>query len=766
MIAPLSQAAARETVPAAPKSVSPVKSGIVRSLFSLLSPAGPSARLSLMLFHKIPSQADPLAPDEPTLERFEGLLDFLAASTNVLPLAQAKVALERGTLPSRSVVLTFDDGYAEWLQNIAPALRRRGLPATFFVTTGHLHETEGLWHERITAAVRALPERDIALPFGFGNFAHLDTIDKRARLIRELQERLKYAPLRERLDAIALLEAQACVPLARPARFDTDSVRALHSQGFEIGAHTIHHPILNECTLDEAREEIGRCKEELEAIIGGRVNSFAYPNGRPGTDFDADHVALVKACGYTSAVTTSSGTATRDTDPFQLPRFSPWGLSDAQMTVQLARNMRTRGRTLATTGTAPANGTGVRCLLLASTFPPIHGGSAVVYENLCEHMPAGSISVLTASNSYITGKEIEGWRAHDAVASYPVDRIDLLRPRLQPPPANVAVSLYRLICKDLPLYVRALTRAAKLIRARDINVICIGELVSGAMLGIALRKMFGCKLVIYVHGEEITTVGSGRMYGNKRKKYLHAADKVVAVSSFTCDALTQQMALPPDRISLIPNGVDTVRFTPGDADAALVARHGLTDKKIILTVGRLVERKGIDMTVEAIRLIAARRDDIHYLVVGDGELRPRLEQMIADYGLGAHVTLVGKVDDATLLRYLRTCDLFVMPNRTMPDGDTEGFGLVFREANACHKPVIGGRAGGAVEAVHDGKSGLLVDGYQPAEIAQAIETILSDPALARKLADYGLQLAHEHNTAAVTRKFLRTCERLLAPEHR
>jgi phosphatidylinositol alpha-1,6-mannosyltransferase len=272
--------------------------------------------------------------------------------------------------------------------------------------------------------------------------------------------------------------------------------------------------------------------------------------------------------------------------------------------------------------------------------------------------------------------------------------------------------------------------------------------------------------MVYVHGEEITTIGSGRMYGNKRKQYLHAADKVVAVSSFTCDALTETMELPPDRINLIPNGVDTERFTPGERDAGLIARHGLAGKKIVLTVGRLIERKGIDMTIEAMRQIAARRDDIHYLVVGDGGLRPKLERMIADYGLADKVTLVGKVGGDDLLRYLRTCDLFVMPNRTMPDGDTEGFGLVFREANACHKPVIGGRAGGAVEAVHDGKSGLLVDGWQPAEIAAAIERILSDPALAQDLADYGLQLARDNSTKAVARQFLRTCERVLAPAQR
>jgi len=152
---------------------------------------------------------------------------------------------------------------------------------------------------------------------------------------------------------------------------------------------------------------------------------------------------------------------------------------------------------------------------------------------------------------------------------------------------------------------------------------------------------------------------------------------------------------------------------------------------------------------------------VHYLIVGDGEIRAELEQLIASEGLGDWVTLVGKVSDGDLLRYLRLCDLFLMPNRTMPDGDTEGFGLVFREANACHKPVIGGRAGGVVEAVADGVSGLLVDGNDPDDIAAAVERILGDPALAARLSEGGYKLAREHSTRAVALQFLRTCETLL-----
>jgi glycosyltransferase involved in cell wall biosynthesis/peptidoglycan/xylan/chitin deacetylase (PgdA/CDA1 family) len=759
MMKPSHIATTREIAPrlARPGDITP--SSLPQKIFSMMSPAGPAGRLSIMLFHKVPQHADPLVPGDLTLDRFEHLLDFVTANTHVLPLSEAVAALQRGTLPSRAVVLTFDDGYAEWVENVAPALRRRNLPATFFVTTGQL-QGEALWHERIAAAVRALPDDNVKLPYGFGKYSKLDTLDSRVRLVDKLQERLKYTSLSERMDAIAQLEAQACRPLILPRGFDVASVRTLHSQGFEIGAHTIDHPILNECSLQQARDEIGGCRDALEAIIGGRVDSFAYPNGRPGTDFGAHHVDIVKACGYKAAVTTSSGAASRRSDPFQLPRFSPWGRSDNQITFQLTRNLLSGGRAMPAS-TADKEKTDVRCLMIASTFPPIHGGSAVVYDSLCRNMPAGSIRVLTAKTSYVSGQEIEGWREHDAAVDYPVERIALLRPRMLPAPANSLVSAGRLLFQDVPLYAKAFLRAARLIRKHRINVVCIGELVAGSMLGIALKKLFKVKLVAYVHGEEITTASSGRLYGNKRKQYLQAFDKVVAVSSFTCDALTELMDVPPDAISLIPNGVDIERFTPGERDEALIARHGLAGKKIVLTVGRLVRRKGIDMTLQAIAQVVKHRTDLHYLVVGDGELREELGRTVAELGLCDHVTLVGKVDDDELLGYLRTCDLFVMPNRTLPDGDTEGFGLVFREANACHKPVIGGRAGGAVEAVAEGVSGLLVDGYQQAEIAAAIERILDDPALAQRLGDGGLKLARENSTVAVARKFLRTCERLI-----
>jgi phosphatidylinositol alpha-1,6-mannosyltransferase len=738
------------------------QSSLIKNVFSLLAPSGVYGKLTILVFHKVPLLADPLAPDELVIDRFADLLDFLQSNFNVIFLGDAIKALANGTLPSRALSITFDDGYADWIDTVCPALQKRNLPATFFITTEQL-SGQVIWHERIVSAVRALPDTGTILPYGFGEYADLSALESRIHLVRELQERLKYVPLKERLTTIELLESQRKSELAHPKPFTADAVRTMHSQGFEIGSHTVRHPILNECTLEEAKEEIGGCREQLESIIRGPVNLFAYPNGRPGKDFNNDHVAIVKQAGYKAAVATHFGVASVSSDPYQLPRFSPWGRTQSQIAYQLARNMikRTWHVAHAPAKANDAKASAVRCLLIASTFPPIHGGSAVVYENLCAQMPKGSIRVLSAKYNYLTNREINGWREHDTNAGFPISRIKLLRPLMQPAPANILVSLYRLICQDLPLYARIFLAAARIVHLHRINTVCIGELVTGSWIGIALRKCFGTRLVIYVHGEEVTTVTGGRLHGMRRKRYLSAADKVVAVSAFTCDALTREMGLAPNRISLIQNGVDTERFTPGIPDSEIIEMHSLQGKKILLTVGRLVPRKGIDKAILAMSEVRKQMPNVHYLIIGHGEYRSELDRLIEANQLSDCITMVGKVSDHELIRYLRTCDIFLMPNRTMPDGDTEGFGLVFREANACRKPVIGGRAGGAVEAVIDGETGILVDGSDSSEIANAIHKLLSDQQLASSMSESGFKLAQANNTKAVASKFLLLCERLL-----
>jgi phosphatidylinositol alpha-1,6-mannosyltransferase len=401
-----------------------------------------------------------------------------------------------------------------------------------------------------------------------------------------------------------------------------------------------------------------------------------------------------------------------------------------------------------------------RCLLIASIFAPIHGGSAVVYESLARLCPPGAVFVFAPWRDYSTGSPIEGTEEHDRKVYYTVNRTELVRPLSGAPPSSALHSALRLLVIDLPLAAKILWRVARIVRDEKIDVICVGELTSGSWIAQWCKRLFGCKVINYIHGEEITVDMPYRFYGRARARHLAKADAVVAVSEFTRDALVRIMKVDPTKIRLIHNGVDTDRFQPGPPEPALVERHGLAGKFVLLTVGRLVPRKGIDHVLKALPQALARVPNLHYVIVGVGPYRDELEALTDSLGLRPHVTFAGRIPDEELAAYYRTCDLFLMPNREMPDGDTEGFGLVFLEANACGKPVIGGRAGGAVEAVRDGENGLLVDGWKPEEITEAISRLATDRALAVRIAARAIEVARAASAHVQARSFYDLCRKV------
>lgn len=402
------------------------------------------------------------------------------------------------------------------------------------------------------------------------------------------------------------------------------------------------------------------------------------------------------------------------------------------------------------------------CLLVANFFTPIRGGSAVVYQALCDFSPPGTMVVLAPWRLFADGSEISGWREHDAAAKYPIYRMELLRPLEAGAPRSFLHSVWRWLTIDLPLLLQVFFEVREIVKQHDVKVVCIGELVTSSWIGLMAQRIWGCKMISYIHGEEITTEMDYRFYGRQRRRYLRKADAVVAVSHFTEKALVRLMGVDPKKIYLFHNGVDVERFQPGPKRADLLERHGLVGKRIILTVGRIVPRKGFDAVIRAMPKILEQVPDAHYVIVGGGHYRPMLEALVAEYGMGEHVTFAGMVADEDLADYYRLCDLFVMANREMPDGDTEGFGLVFLEANACGKPVVGGIAGGAVEAVRHGENGLLVDSWSVAEITETITKLLTDAPLYDHIAKRGLEIAQESSSRAKAEQFQALCARLVA----
>ena len=317
----------------------------MKALFSMLSPAGARARLTVLIFHRVLPKPDPLFPDEVDAARFDAILGWLRSWFNVLPLDEAIRRLGDGSLPARAAALSFDDGYADNHDVALPLLRRHGLPCSFFVATGFL-DGGRMWNDTLIEAVRhcRLPRLDLrglsdAEGEQLGEHALVDTASRRAAL-SALIPRVKYLNPEARQACVDAIALRAEVEPASNLMMTSAQVCALHAAGMQIGAHTVSHPILATLPRDAAAQEIQRSREALEAMLGERVGLFAYPNGKPGTDYLPDvHPQLVRELGFDAAVSTQWAAARHGDDAFQIPRFTPWDRNGFGFGLRLARQL-------------------------------------------------------------------------------------------------------------------------------------------------------------------------------------------------------------------------------------------------------------------------------------------------------------------------------------------------------------------------------------------------------------------------------------------
>lgn len=308
-----------------------------RLIGSLLVPEARRGRLSILIYHRVLPQPDPMFPEEIDVKGFEQQLNALSRFFNVLPLEDAVTCLKNGSLPSRAVCITFDDGYANNAEIALPILRRLGMHATFFIATGFL-DGGRMWNDSVIESVRHARGQEIELSgLGLGRYP-IATVTQRREAALALIAQLKYLPLSQRLEQVERVVQHVAAPLPKDLMLRTDQVRALHNAGMAIGGHTVNHPILASADLAAARAEIAAGKETLEGIIGGSVALFAYPNGRPKHDYHGAHVQMVRDIGFTAAVSTSVGAARVESDRFQLPRYSPWDTMPLRFTLRLLKN--------------------------------------------------------------------------------------------------------------------------------------------------------------------------------------------------------------------------------------------------------------------------------------------------------------------------------------------------------------------------------------------------------------------------------------------
>ncbi len=362
-------------------------------------------------------------------------------------------------------------------------------------------------------------------------------------------------------------------------------------------------------------------------------------------------------------------------------------------------------------------------LLITNDFPPIVSGISTVFYHVWKRLPSEKIMVLAPKAA--------GWRAFDKKEPFHVIRKKI--PTGESGMAKVFKMAFNMVY--------ALYYAKKY----PIRKLHCGQILSAGPAGLVCKKFFGLPYSVYVYGSETIRFGNSRLTSGLMRKVIAEADELVANSECTRREYGR-WGVPGGKIAKVVPGVDSDFFHPGEKPRYLIERYNLHGKRVILTVGRLDERKGHDVVIRATARLVRRIPGIVYLIVGKGREEHRLKSLVGSLNLDGHVIFAGFVPDEHLPDYYNLCDVFVLPNRETEAhgqlrGDYEGFGVVFLEAGACGKPAVAGDSGGSNEAVVDGVTGVITDPKSEDAIARAIERILTDNGLAGRMGMAGRQRA-------------------------
>lgn len=388
-------------------------------------------------------------------------------------------------------------------------------------------------------------------------------------------------------------------------------------------------------------------------------------------------------------------------------------------------------------------------VLLTTDYKPSVGGIAELLHQLAEGTGQSAITVVYSS--------VDPGRVRWTHA-YEVRRLPA------PPTRNLGgqpgdgVPLLRKL--QTARFYRSLARAGEALVDRVLSEVPVDAEVSVGQWTMetdawceALTRR-GRPYTLFAYGLEVARPLS-RYLSLRRRTAFRDAACVYAISRGTADLLRNRLGCDSN-VRLIRLGIDVENAGVIDAGRVAALRNQLAPAQttLLLTVGRLVRRKGVDLVLEALASLCSELPDLRYAIAGSGPELDSLRSLAASLGLADRVHFLGAVDEETKRALYSACDVFVMPNRLLGGEDFEGFGLVFLEAALAGKPSIGGANGGVPDAVIDGETGLLVDPERPGAVANAIRRLSADPAFARRLSDAArARVQREHGLLAVWRAF-------------
>lgn len=353
-----------------------------------------------------------------------------------------------------------------------------------------------------------------------------------------------------------------------------------------------------------------------------------------------------------------------------------------------------------------------KTLFVTNDFGPRAGGIETFIIGLIERLPKSSIIVYTSAQ--------ENTEAYDA---------EWLR--------NFGVEVMRDKAKILLPTPRVNRAVARIVSEREIRTVAFGAAAPLAWMSSKLRKAGAERIVALTHGHEVWWA-KVFPFNLILRRIGSTTDSLTYLGDFTRSAISKALtSKSAAAMQKIAPGIDIEHFKEMDA-TALRQSLELNEKKVIVSVGRLVHRKGQDFLIESMPQILKQVPDAHLLLVGQGPYRAHLEKLVTKRSLQKNVSFIGRIQYKDLPGYICVGDIFAMPSRSRFAGlEVEGLGIVYLEASACGLPVIAGASGGAPDAVIKGVTGFVVDGTNTEEIAKRSIELLLDENLRRSMGSAG-----------------------------
>ena len=354
-----------------------------------------------------------------------------------------------------------------------------------------------------------------------------------------------------------------------------------------------------------------------------------------------------------------------------------------------------------------------KILCITNDFGPRAGGIETFLIGLIERAPKGCVIVYT-SNQQDTERYDQEWLE------------------------NFGVEVIRDRAKILLPTPRVARNVNKIVRTRKIEQAIFGAAAPLGVLSKGLRRNGVKNIVALTHGHEVWWA---KLWPFSRAisfigKYV---DHLTYLGDFTRTEISKALSSRAKSAMVkIAPGIDTEHFLPTASATDLRSQLGLANKKVIVSVGRLVHRKGQDTLIQSLPDILKSHPSAHILLVGEGPYREHLEKLVNQLQVQNAITFIGRIQYRDLPRYICVGDIFAMPSRSRLAGlEVEGLGIVYLEASSCGLPVIAGKSGGAPDAVIEGVTGVTVDGTSAEEVAAAIIKMLDKPENSKAMGEAG-----------------------------